>query len=203
MTAHTLYKLSRSVVPTLLLTLSIGMCYAFSLFSVPIATCLSAPISIVSLAFCLNILCLGLGAAFFGRLVEKRIKSAAWLSCSLFFCGLMLSGIAMHVQSIVLLCIGFGFCCGIAEGIGYVTPVLNNILWFRKSAKHKGVVAALSIVSFGLGSSLCSWLSRIYMPMFGISNVFFAYAFTYAMMSGIGAFLIDKPRWAQRQQDHS
>lgn len=192
-----LYKLSKSVLPMLGLTLSIGMCYAFSLFSQPIADHLALSKAVVQFAFCLNILFLGLGAAIFGRLVEKKIKTAAWLSCILFFCGLCLSGLAMQFHSIVALYIGFGLCCGVAEGIGYVTPVLNNILWFGKN-KHKGLVAALSIISFGLGSTLCSWLFKIYYPMFGIEHVFYAFAVTYLAMSGLGATLINKPRWAQK-----
>ena len=131
----------------------------------------------------------------FGRLVETKIKTAAWLSCILFFCGLCLSGLAMQLKSILALYIGFGFCCGIAEGVGYVTPVLNNILWFRRN-KHKGLVAALSIVSFGLGSTLCSWLFKVYFPVFGIELVFYAFAATYLLMSGVGALLINKPKFA-------
>lgn len=194
----TLYKLSKSVIPMLGLTLSIGMCYAFSLFSQPIAEHLQLSKGVVQFAFCLNILCLGLGAAAFGRLVEKKIKIAAWLSCVLFFCGLCLSGLAMQLRSITALYVGFGLCCGVAEGVGYVTPVLNNILWFGKS-KHKGIVAALSIISFGLGSTLCSWLFKTYYPAFGIEHVFYAFAGTYLLMSGIGAMLINKPRWAQHK----
>lgn len=91
----TLYKLSRSVIPMLGITLSIGMCYAFSLFTQPIADHLGIEKASVQLAFCLNILFLGLGAATFGRLIEKKIKIAAWLSCVLFFCGMCLSGVAM------------------------------------------------------------------------------------------------------------
>lgn len=34
---HFLYKASKSLIPTLLLTLTIGMCYAFSLFVAPIS----------------------------------------------------------------------------------------------------------------------------------------------------------------------
>lgn len=193
-----LYKLSRSVIPMMLLTLGIGACYAFSLFSQPISDHLQISKPMTQFAFCLNIFWLGIGSAIFGRLVEKKIKTAAWLSCVLFFCGLCLSGLAMQTKSIAALYIGFGVCCGIAEGIGYVTPVLNNILWFGKN-RHKGLVAALSIISFGLGSTLCSMLFKTYYPAFGIEHVFYAFAATYFAMMSIGAFMINKPKWAQRK----
>lgn len=105
------------------------------------------------------------------------------------------SGIGMLFNDILFLYLGFGFLCGVAEGIGYVVPVLNNILWFGRN-KHKGMVAALSIVCFGLGSSLCSFLFNPYMDYFGIEYIFFGFALTYFIMQCIGSFLINKPKFA-------
>lgn len=118
------------------------------------------------------------------------------------FLGLCLSGLGMQLKSIWMLHVGFGFFCGVAEGIGYVTPVLNNILWFGKG-KFKGLVAAISIVSFGLGSTLCSFLFKWLMPMCGIETVFFAYGAIYLAMMIVGTLMISKPKYAKLKKNAS
>lgn len=144
----------------------------------------------------MNIFFLGIGAATFGKLIEHKIKTAAVLSTTLLLLGLCLSGLGMMLKNLWMLFIGFGFLCGIAEGIGYVTPVLNNILWFGKG-KHKGLVAAISIVCFGLGSTFCSYLFKYCMPMFGIEHIFFFYATLYFIMMALGSAMINKPKYVQ------
>lgn len=192
-------KIFKSIIPCLLLTLSIGWCYAFSLFSPEISNALNVSIQKTQFIFCLNIFFLGLGAATFGRLVEKNIKIAALTSTTLLFLGLILSGIGIQLNSLVLVYIGAGILCGISQGIGYVVPVKNLILWWNKS-KHKGLVAAISIISFGLGSTLCSYLFKFLFPIFGIGGVFYVLSLIYLVPMLIATFIIDKPKWAKRIQ---
>ena len=147
-------------------------------------------------AFCLNIFFLGMGAATFGSLVERNIKRAAWLSTALLFSGLCLSGAAMHLKSVWLLYLGCGVLCGLAEGVGYVTPVKNLLLFFGRS-RHKALIMAISIVSFGLGSSICSYMFKYAFPHFGIENVFFFFAGAYLLSMSAGSLMIDKPVFAK------
>jgi len=191
-----MYKAWKSLFPCFLITVSIGWTYAFSLFSGPAAERLGASASAVQFAFCLNIFFLGMGAAFFGSLVERNIRRAAWLSTGLLFAGLCLSGAAMRARSLWLLYAGCGVLCGLAEGVGYVTPVKNLLLFFGRS-RHKALVMAISIVSFGLGSSLCSWAFKYAYPHFGIENVFFFFAGAYLAAMSAGAAMIDKPAFAK------
>lgn len=191
-----LYKARKSLLSCLLITCSIGFCYAFSLFSQPVQNLLGASKVAVQFAFCLNIFFLGTGAAFFGALVEKNIKVAAWLSTALLFIGLCISGLAMHAKSIWLFYLGMGVSCGLSEGIGYVTPVKNLLLFFGKS-KHKALIMAISIVAFGLGSSICSYIFKYAFPAFGIQWIFFFFAGFYLICMSIGSLLIDKPRYAK------
>jgi len=190
-----LYKLLHSVVPCIFITLCIGFCYAFSIFTPYIAEHIGRSTIAVHFAFCLNIFFLGMGAGLFGRLVENKIKSAALLSTILLFSGLCIAAIAVQRHSLMLLYIGIGLFAGLAEGIGYVTPVKNLILWFGKG-KHKGLVAAISIISFGLGSTLCSSLFNSYFSMFDITGIFYAYAITYLIPMVAGTLLIRKPKFA-------
>lgn len=73
-----MYKLSKSVIPCMLLTLSIGFCYAWSLFAPEIQTAISGTTPTqVQFAFCLNIFFLGMGAVIFGPLAERHNKAIA------------------------------------------------------------------------------------------------------------------------------
>lgn len=190
-----MYKLMKSVFPCIMLTLCIGFCYAFSLFTPHIAETIGCSVKAVQFTFCLNIFFLGMGAALFGPLVEKRIKVAATASSLLLVAGLALGGLACSIKSLALMYIGCGLCCGLGEGIGYITPNKNMLLWFPVS-KHKGILSAISIFTFGLGSALCSWLFGFLFPKFGIAGTFYALSMIYAVPSFLSAMLIDKPLYA-------
>lgn len=190
-----LYKSYRSIIPCLLLTLSIGFCYAFSLFTPHIAEAIGVSRTAAQFTFCLNIFFLGMGAAFFGGLVEKNIKAATLLSTVLLFLGFMLGGVAIHLKSVWLMYLGLGVLGGLAEGTGYVVPVKNNMLWIRDK-KHLGLVAAISIVSFGLGSTICSYLFKFFFPLYGIDGIFFAFGLFYLVPTALSCFMINKPRYA-------
>lgn len=191
-----LYRIFKSVVPCVLLTLAIGFCYAFSLFTPHIAAAIGCSVKAVQFTFCLNIFFLGMGAALFGPLVEKRIRSAATVSASLLVSGLVLGGLACMYQSLWLMYLGVGVLAGISEGVGYITPNKNMLLWFPGN-KKRGILTAISIFTFGLGSALCSWLFGILFPALGIANTFFALAVIYMIMSYAAAYLIDKPKYAK------
>lgn len=190
-----LYKLSKSVLPCIMLTLCIGFCYAFSLFTPHIAAQIGCSVKAVQFTFCLNIFFLGMGAALFGPLAERSIKRAAFTSASLLIAGLVLGGLACTHKNLLMMYFGCGVFCGIAEGCGYVTPNKNMLLWFPAS-KHKGVLSAISIFTFGLGSALCSWLFGLIFPRLGIAGTFYALAAVYALPAFLSVALINKPKYA-------
>ena len=194
-----MYKFMKSVVPCMLLTLSIGFCYAWSLFSPLVVQAIpGSTTTTVQLAFCLNIFFLGIGAAFFGPLVEKHIKLAAFTSSALLFLGLQIACFAVSCQSLWLLWLGVGVCCGLSEGCGYVVPVKNLLLWWNKS-KNKGFIAAISIIFFGLGSTFCSWIfGALSSHGLGVGDIFWWLSVIYLVPTTLAWMLIGKPKYALR-----
>jgi OFA family oxalate/formate antiporter-like MFS transporter len=91
--------------------------------------------------------------------------------------------------------LGVGVLAGTAEGCGYVTPNKNMMLWFPSST-HKGLLTAISIFTFGLGSSICAWMFGIFFPMFGIGGTFLAMAAIYSIPMLMSVALIQKPKYA-------
>lgn len=189
------YKLIRSVIPCVLLTLCIGFCYSFSLFVPHIVELMGCSTVQVGFTFCLNIFFLGMGAATFGPLAEKNIKLSAFVSFALLTIGLGVAGFACSIHSLWLLYIGAGLLCGLAEGVGYITPNKNMMLWFPKS-RFKGLLTAISIFTFGLGSSICAWMFGILFTVYGIAMTFYALACIYAVPMLASVILINKPRYA-------
>lgn len=184
-------KLIHGVIPSILLTLAVGSIYAFSLFVEPISAFVGCSREQVQIAFSLGIFFLGMGAAFFGPLVEKNIKASTVLGTVLFIVGLCVTELAVHLKNIWLLYLGYGGIVGTATGIIYISPVKTMMLWFKK---NPGVASAISIVSFGFGTSLCGLLYNWLYPIYGISSLFYALAGVYACMMAVGSFLLKKPK---------
>lgn len=183
-------KIFNGILPAIMLTLPIGSVYAFSLFSTDIANIVQCTFKEVQYAFSLSIFFLGMGAAFCGNIVEKNIKKSAIISAVLFAVGLICTSLSMYFQNIWLLYVGYGCLCGIAQGIGYLTPVKTLLMWFPK---NKGLATAISIVSFGLGSSLCTLLHSLFIGHVGIINMFLILAGIYFVMMLSSSFMLKKP----------
>lgn len=181
------------ILPAFLLAASVGQIYAFTNFSTEISAFISVNQSVVQFAFSLGIFFLGMGAAFFGPIVEKNIKKSAMIGIAFFIIGLIVTQISVVMHSVALLWIGYGLLLGLGTGIIYVTPVKTMMLWLPK---WKAVAAALPIIFFGLGSTF-STMIYAKIGSVGIDKVFMIYAVIYAVAMVIGGFLLKKPEGAE------
>ena len=209
----------RAVLPAFLLAVSVGQIYAFTNFSDEIAQHISTvevPVTKaeVQFAFSLGIFFLGMGAAFFGKIVERNIRLSTLIGTTLFIAGLLVTEVGITLKSIRLIYLGYGFLVGTGTGIIYISPVKTMMLWFYE---HKAIAAAVPIISFGLGSTLSTilfkgihWGSEASFAQFhlrgfetyGITRVFIAFAVFYAVPMFIASFLLKKPRLEQQSFGH-
>ena len=141
----------RAVLPAFMLAVSVGQIYAFTNFSSEIASYIGSTQKEVQFAFSLGIFFLGMGAAFFGKIVERNIRLSTIIGTTLFLSGLCVTAIGITSKSLALIYLGYGFLVGTGTGIIYISPVKTMMLWFPE---HKAIAAALPIISFGLGSTL-------------------------------------------------
>ena len=208
----------RAVLPAFLLAVSVGQIYAFTIFSDPIAQYLApenatAIRAQVQFAFSLGIFFLGIGAAFFGKIVERNIKLSTLLGTGLFIAGLLVTALGVKCKSLALIYLGYGFLLGTGTGIIYISPVKTMMLWFPNA---KAIAAAVPIISFGLGSSLCTLLykgfgfsSRLFtlrfegFETFSITKVFVVFALFYAVPMVVSAMILKKPAVVQTTFSHS
>ena len=196
----------RAVLPAFLLAVSVGQIYAFTNFSTEIANYIGETQKSVQFAFSLGIFFLGMGAAFFGKIVERNIRLSTIIGTALFLSGLLVTEAGVVAKSLNLVYLGYGFLIGLGTGVIYISPVKTMMLWFPE---HKAIAAALPIISFGLGSTLSTvlfsgihWGAPTSVAMFqlrgfmdyGITHVFHAYAYFYAVPMIIACFLLKKPK---------
>lgn len=198
-----------SVIPSFLLAASVGQIYAFTNFSSEIAVCIGATQKAVQFAFSLGIFFLGMGAAFFGKIVEKNIKRSTYIGMGLFISGLALTGTGIELKSIWAIYAGYGLLLGLGTGVIYITPVKTMMLWFPK---NKAIAAAVPIISFGLGSTFSTLLYKGFsiggktlhigfsgfyslcgVADGGIAKVFFVFSGFYLVPMLLASMMLKKP----------
>ena len=183
-------KIIHGAIPALLIHLSIGSVYAWSVFVNPISEILKLNLSSIQFAFSLAIFFLGMSAAFLGNLVEKNIKISSFLSIIFFCIGLVISGLAIHIKSLILLYLGYGVLMGIGVGIGYLTPCKTLMLWFKD---NKGLAIGLSVMGFGFASTIAGPMITAFIKWVGVSMAFYLLAIIYCIPMVIAMILIKKP----------
>jgi len=212
-------RIFRAVLPAFLLAVSVGQIYAFTNFSTEIAGYIGSTQKEVQFAFSLGIFFLGMGAAFFGKIVEKNIRLSTIVGTSLFVLGLVVTSLGITQKSLALIYLGYGVLLGLGTGIIYISPVKTMMLWFPE---HKAIAAALPIISFGLGSTFSTIVYKGFgfggpdalfslhflgfydyfkvaadtpaLATPGIASVFRALAVLYVVPMALAAFLLKKPK---------
>ncbi len=130
----------------------IGSVYAYSVMTKPVSQLLNVSADQVKVSFSIAIVFLGLSAAFLGHFVERYgPRVSGRLSAICFALGLIGSGIAVQLQSLVLLYLCYGVIGGIGLGTGYITPVSTLVKWFPDK---RGLATGLAIMGFGFAAML-------------------------------------------------
>ena len=184
-------KWKNAAIPAILLHICIGSVYSFSLFAKPISEYIGKSQSLVQFAFSLAIFFLGMSAAFGGAFVERNIYRSSLLSTICFCGGLALTALAVHIKSLSLLYIGYGFVGGIGLGLGYLSPVKTLMLWFKD---NKGLATGISVCAFGFASTIASPIITFLLNRVSISTTFLILAGLYFIPMMIGHFLLQKPK---------
>ena len=185
-------KWIRGALPALLIHLSIGSVYAWSLFVEPIANYIGTEQPQVQFAFSLAIFFLGMSAAFGGSIVERDIHKSSLISFVCFCMGLLITALAIYIKSLLLIYIGYGCLMGIGLGIGYITPIKTLMLWFKE---QKGIATGIAVCAFGFASGVASPIITSLMANMSLSDCFIALSAIYCLPMYIAHVLIKKPEW--------
>lgn len=191
-------KWMRAAIPALLIHCCIGTVYCWSLIKAEIAACIGASNSSIEWAFSLAIFCLGMSAFMAGDIVERDIKRSSLLSAIFFTVGMIGTGIAIRMQSLIGVYLCYGIIMGIGLGLGYLTPVKTLMLWF---AKNKGLGTGIAVAGFGLAKVIASPVMVYLMESVGLEKMFYILGvFSFGCMY-LGHWLIRKPEgWVEHKE---
>ncbi len=172
--------------------LCIGSVYAWSVYVKPIQEQMSWNLTDVTIAFSVAIFFLGLSAALMGKFVEKNgPRVSALIAASLFGLGTMGSGLAIMMESKLLLYFFYGVLGGCGLGIGYISPVSTLVKWFPDK---RGMATGLAIMGFGFASAIWGPTIKILIGAVGISNTFFILGFAYFIIMSLSALYLQAPQ---------
>lgn len=168
--------------------LSIGSAYAYSVFKRPLTDALGWSNTETSLAFTIAIFFLGLSAALFGPFVERKgPRVSALVAAVLFSAGHVLSGLAVGAGHLPLFFLGYG---GIGLGIGYISPVSTLVCWFPD---RRGMATGMAVLGFGAGALVASPIAARLIEAVGVPETFFILGAAYLVLMTLGASYIEKP----------
>lgn len=181
-----------------ILHLMLGSTYAWSVYRNPIMSESGWSQSAVAFAFSLAIFCLGMSAAFMGRLVEKfgpRVTGS--ISAVLYALGTAMTGIAVDRKELWLLYLGYGVFGGLGLGAGYITPVSTIIKWFPDK---RGLATGLAIMGFGFASLLTSPIAQYLIDHQGLVETFYILGTIYFLVMIVVSQFIKRPTREESKQ---
>ena len=198
---------NRWMVPpaALMIHLSIGMIYGFSIFwpelTKLVGTECGADVSFferifitscdwmrsdVVWTFAIAIVFLGLAAALFGHWLEKAGPRKAGVAAAIFWGGgLMVTSLGVSLHQLWLIWLGAGVIGGIGLGLGYISPVSTLIKWFPD---RRGLATGMAIMGFGGGAMIGMPLGDYLIKANGVGETFFIMGLIYLIAMTIGAF---------------
>ena len=193
-------KWMRAAIPALLIHCSIGTVYCWSLLKGGIADYIGRPKGEVEWAFSLAIFCLGMSAAFAGKIVERDIHKACLIAAVCFAAAMAGAGTFIQQKSLIGIFLSYGVLMGIGCGIGYLSPVKTLMLWFKN---NKGLATGIAVAGFGLAKVIASPIIEM---LLGATNsdgtladpsrlykLFYILAVVYFIMMFAGHLLLKKP----------
>ncbi|MEM1446109.1 MAG: OFA family MFS transporter [Planctomycetota bacterium] len=171
--------------------ISIGSVYAYSVMTLPLKEALGWEKSVITTAFSVAIVLLGLSAAFLGPFVEKYGPRAAGMFAACFYgLGTVVAGVGVHLESLPIFIAGYGVLGGIGLGVGYITPVSTLVKWFPDK---RGLATGMAIMGFGFAAMIFGPLMAQLFDAVSAAQTFWILGVTYFVLVFGSALYIAPP----------
>ena len=175
----------KTLIGSLLVLLALGSVYAWSLFNLPLSEKYELDISAIAFTFGIMTLFLAIGSSSSGFL-KLRIGMQNVVALSAVCCGLGLM-IAAFAPNLVLLYLSAGVLLGFGDGLGYMLVLTNCVKFFPK---HKGLVSALCIGAYGLGSLVYKSVDSYLLYNYDLTTALLTWGVSCAVVVTFGCILI-------------
>ena len=179
-------------IATVLLHMSVGGIYAFSVLVNPIIAQCGFGLTETTFTFALGIFSLGVAAYFMGAKVDKyKISSIGIPSSIVLLLGYLGSAYAIHINSLFMLYFCYSILIGGVTGVCYILPVSSIIKHF---IGHKGVSSGIVICGFGGGSIISAMLMEYLVSTYGLIANFIILGLIYSSIIFITSLIIKPPK---------
>ena len=148
------------VAAAILLQLSIGGVYAWSVFSKALQTAEPFQLSKVeaTLPFELAIGMIFVGTFIGGRIQDRRgPRTVALIGAAIYGIGVIVASFARNGDQLALLVIGYGVLAGFGLGLAYIVPIAMLQKWFPDK---RGLITGLAVGGFGFGAVLTAPIAQ-------------------------------------------
>ena len=189
----------------LLINLSVGQAYAFSVFNLPLTRAVGITESVpgdwrlttLGWVFTLAYVFLGLSAGFGAAWLERAgPRKSGFVAAVCWGAGFLISAVGVQIHQVWLLYIGYGVIGGCGLGLGFTTPIATLIRWFPD---RRGMATGMAVMGFGGGAIIAAPLSAMLMNRFasptsvGVAETFVVLGVMYLAMMLTGAFMFRLP----------
>lgn len=176
------------VVGALLMNLSLGSLYAWSIFVAPLEKEFGWNRAQTSWIFTIAIFVFGMSFVFAGRLQDKFGPFPVSVIGSIFLAmGLML---ASATRSLPWIFVTLGVIMGFGNGFGYATPIPVLSKWFPDK---RGLAVGFAVAGYGAGSAILGLIGPPMLAAFGWRGTFLWLGAGFFVATIIGSFLLTNP----------
>jgi OFA family oxalate/formate antiporter-like MFS transporter len=185
----------------MLMHLSIGSVYAYSVYQRPLRATQGWSIADVTLGFTVAIFTLGMSTALLGRYVERYGPRRSGVAAAVAFAGgTVLAGFAVQAGSHVGFVLTYGVVAGVGLGLGYISPISTLVSWFPD---RRGLATGLAVMGFGAGALVTGPLANYLVGVVGVGTTFHVLGVGYFVAMVAGASYLEKPPegWTPRGMD--
>ncbi len=176
------------VVGALLMNLSLGSLYAWSIFVAPLEKEFGWNRADTSWIFTIAVFVFGMSFVIAGRLQDKlgpfKISVIGSIGLSLGFI------LASFTNSLAWIFFTFGGIMGFGNGFGYATPIPVLSKWFPD---RRGLAVGLAVAGYGGGSAILAFIGPPMLTGLGWRGTFLWLGIGFFVATIIGAFLLQNP----------
>ena len=176
---------AKTLLGSLLVLLVLGSVYSWSLFNSPLAAKYELDLNVIAFTFGIMTLFIAIGSSSSGFLKLKLgMQNVVALSAVCVGAGLLLAAFA---PNLIVLYLSAGLLLGFGDGLGYMLVLTNCVKFFPKS---KGLISALCIGAYGLGSLLFKSIDSYILANFNIESALLTWGVICAVVVTLGSILI-------------
>ena len=174
-----------TLIGTIITQFALGSVYTWSLFNSALSQKLGEPISQVAFSFGLLSLGLAISSSVAGKLQERfGVRKVTMAAGVLLGVGFFLTA---HSDNLLMLWLSAGVLVGLADGAGYLITLSNCVKWFPE---RKGLISALAIGSYGLGSLGFKYIDSHLLATVGLESTFMIWGGLAMVMILFGSMLM-------------